>query len=221
MKNYEKATWIVLLALFLASLGAVIFTHSWTDYRERLRAMRQASKTAANTVDTHALDTAEQLAPLAITHMEQDYAVQALRLGDHSVDLAFSAALHDAMENPAPLTPQAQQVAARVKSASAATAADQARIAQFTALAGHASGNAKDDLQNLIGIAQAQLALDQDDLEDAQQELIRAGGDKQATIQQLLNQRKAAGTQNAASQVGPPAGSTLSIELTQSKSIAA
>jgi small-conductance mechanosensitive channel len=221
MKNYEKVTWIVLLTLFFASLAAVIFTHSWTDYRERLRAMRQASNTAANTVDTHALDTAQQLAPLAITHLEQDYAVQALRLGDHSVDLAFSAALHDAAENPAPLTPQAQQLAARVKTASAAVAADQARIAQFTAAAAHAVGTARDDLQNLIGIAQAQLALDQDDLEDAQQELIRVGGDRQASIQQLIDQRKATGSADAASQAGPPAGSAPSIELTQSKSIAA
>ena len=221
MKNYEKATWIVLLTLFLASLGAVIFTHSWTDYRERLRAMRQASKTAANTVETHALDTAQQLAPLAITHMEQDYAVQALRLGDHSVDLAFSAALHDAAENPVPLTPQAQQLAARVKTTSAAVAADQARIAQFTAAAAHATGTAKDDLENLIGIAQAQLALDQDDLEDAQQELIRVGGDRQSAIQQLIDQRKSTGSADAALQAGPPAGSAPSIELTQSRSIAA
>jgi small-conductance mechanosensitive channel len=221
MKNYEKAAWIVLLTLLLASLGAVIFTHSWTDYRERLRAMRQASKTAANTVDTHALDTAQQLAPLAITHMEQDYAVQALRLGDHSVDLAFSAALHDAAENPVPLTPQAQRLAARVKTTSAAAAADQARIAQFTAAAAHAVGTAKEDLQNLIGIAQAQLALDQDDLEDAQQELIRVGGDRQASIQQLIDQRKSTGSADAALQAGPPAGSAPSIELTQSRSIAA
>jgi small-conductance mechanosensitive channel len=220
MKNYEKATWIVLLTLLLVSLGAVIFTHSWTDYRERLRAMRQASKTAANTVDTHALDTAQQLAPLAITHMEQDYALQALRLGDHSVDLAFSAALHDAAENPVPLTPQTQQLAARVKITSAAVAADQARIAQFTAAAVHATGTAKDDLQNLIGIAQAQLALDQDDLEDAQQELIRVGGDRQASIQQLIDQRKSTGSADAVLQAGPPAGSAPSIELTQSRSIA-
>jgi small-conductance mechanosensitive channel len=221
MKNYEKATWIILLTLLLASLGAVIFTHSWTDYRERLRAMRQASKTAANAVDTHALDTAQQLAPLAITHMEQDYAVQALRLGDHSVDLAFSAALHDAAQNPVPLTAQAQQFAARVKTSSAAVAGDQARIAQFTATAAHATGAAKDDLQNLIGIAQAQLALDQDDLEDAQQELIRVGGDRQSAIQQLIDQRKSTGSADVALQSGPPAGSAPSIELTQSRSVAA
>ncbi len=157
----------------------------------RLRAIRLASKSASNIVDTHALDTAQQLAPLAITHSEQDYAAQALRLGDHSVDLAFSAAMHDAAENPAPLTPETRELAARAKAAAAAAAADQNRINQFTAAMAHAQGSAKDDLQDLIGIAQAQLALDQDDLEDAQQDLVRAGGDKQATIQQLLDQRKA------------------------------
>lgn len=221
MKNYEKAIWTVLLTLLLVALGAVIFTRGWTDYRERLRAIRQASKTTQNAVDTHALDTAQQLAPLAITHIEQDYATQALRLGDHSVDLAFSAALHDAAENPAPLAPQVQQLAARVKSLTAAVAADQARIDQFTATMAHATGSAKDDLQALIGIAQAQIALDQDDLEDAQQDLIRAGGDRQASIQRLIDQRKTTGTPDAALRVGPPAGSAASIELTQARNIAA
>ncbi len=221
MKNYEKAIWAVLLALLLVALGAVIFTRSWTDYRERLRAIRQASRSAANPVDTHALDTAQQLAPLAITHIEQDYALQALRLGDHSVDLAFSAALHDAAENPAPLTPQAKQLSARVKSLTAAVAADQARIDQFTAAMARATGTAKDDLQALIGIAQAQIALDQDDLEDAQQELVGVGGDRQASIQRLIDQRKTTGTTDATLRVGPPAGSAPSIELTQLKSIAA
>jgi small-conductance mechanosensitive channel len=221
MKNYEKATWTVLLTLLFIALGAVIFTQSWSDYRERLRAIRQASKTAQNAVDTHALDTAQQLAPLAVTHMEQDYAVQALRLADHSVDLAFSSALHDAAENPTPLTPEAQLLAARVKTTAAAVAADQGRIDQFTATMAHAGPAAKDDLQNLIGIAQAQLALDQDDLEDAQQELIRTGGDRQAAIQRLIDQRKTTGSADATPQAGPPAGSPASIELTQSKSIVA
>ena len=221
MKNFEKATWIVLLALLFAALGAVIFTHRWTDYRQRLRAMRQAEKGTATAVDTSALDTAQQLAPSAITHIEQDYATQALRLGDHSVDLAFAAALHDAAENPAPLAPQAQQLSARVKSLAAAVAADQARVAQFTAAMAHAKGSSKDDLQTLIGIAQAQLALDQDDLEDAQQELISVGGDRQTAIQRLIDQRKTTGTSDAAMRVGPPAGSAPSIELTPSKSIVA
>ena len=221
MKSYQKATWAVLLALLLTALGAVIFTRSWSDYRERLRAIRQAQRNTSSPVDTRALDTAQQLASFAITHLEQDYAAQALRLGDHSVDLAFSVALHDAAENPVPLTPQAQQLSARVKSLTAAVDADQARIGQFTAAAARAAGAAKDDLQTLIGIAQAQLALDQDDLEDAQQELIRIGGDRQAAIQKLIDQRKTTGTADATLHVGPPAGSAASIELTQSASIAA
>jgi small-conductance mechanosensitive channel len=221
MKTYEKAMWASLLALLALSLGAVILTRGWSDYRERLRAIRLASKSASNLVDTHPLDTAQQVAPLAVTHIEEDYAGQALRLGDLSVDLAFSAAMHDAAENPAPLTPKTRELAARVQSGTSAVAADQSRIAVFTAAMARAKGSAKDDLQNLIGIAQAQLALDQDDLEDAQQDLIRSGGDKQATIQQLLDQRKAAGSQNAAAQVGPPAGSAPSTEITQSRSIAA
>jgi small-conductance mechanosensitive channel len=222
MKTYEKATWVALLVLLVASLSAVLLTRGWSDYRERLRAIRAASRNASNPVDTHALDTAQQLAPLAITHSEQDYASQALRLGDHSVDLAFSAALRDATENPAPLTAQTRELAARANVAAAAVAADQSRISAFTAVLAHAEANAKDDLQNLIGVAQAQLALDQDDLEDAREDLARAGGDRQGTIQKLIDQRNTAVVAAGASpstQTGPPAGSAPSIELTQSKSI--
>jgi small-conductance mechanosensitive channel len=221
MKRYEKAIWTAMLALLTIAFAAVVLTRGWADYRERLRAKRLASRSASNVVDTHPLDTAQQLAPLAITHSEQDYAQQALRLGDLSVDLAFSAALHDAATNPAPLTARTRQLAARVAAGKLAVAADQARISAFTAAAPKARGSAKDDLQNLIGIAQAQLALDQDDLDDAQQDLVLAGGDKQATIQHLLDQRKATGSPAANAPVGPPAGSAPSIELTDSKSIVA
>ena len=170
----------------------MILTRGWSDYRERLRAIRLASKSASNLVDTHPLDTAQQVAPLAVTHIEQDYATQALRLADHSVDLAFSAAMHDAAENPAPLTPEMRDLAARVKSRHRSGRRRPGPHRRFHRAMAQAKGGAKDDLQTLIGIAQAQLALDQDDLEDAQQDLIRSGGDRQATIQQLLDQRKAA-----------------------------
>jgi hypothetical protein len=86
MKTYERALWASLLALLALSLGAVILTRGWSDYRDRLRAIRLASKGASNLVDTHPLDTAQQLAPLAVTHIEEDYAGQALRLGDLSLD---------------------------------------------------------------------------------------------------------------------------------------
>lgn len=219
MKSHEKKIFFSLLALVVLALGAVIFTRDWADYRERLRALRSASKQAASPIDMRPLDTAQQLAQLAVTHMEQDYAQQALRLADHAVDLAFAAAIEDATENPPPLTPQTRELSARIKAGETAVAADQNRITQFTAVLSQAQGSARDDLQQLIAIAQAQLALDQDDLDDARQDLIRTGGDRQATIQRLLDQHKASSAQSAGALVGAPAGAAPSIELTQSRSI--
>jgi len=50
--------------------------------------------------------------------------------------------------------------------------------------------------------------------------LIRAGGDRQATIQRLLDQHKASSAQSAAAAVGPAAGAPPSVELTESRNIA-
>jgi small-conductance mechanosensitive channel len=219
MKSHEKRILSGLVALVALALGAMIFTRDWANYRERLRALRSTSRQSANPVDMRPLDRAQQLAQLAVTHMEQDYAQQALRFADHSVDLAFAAAIQDATENPPPLTPQTRELSARIKAGEAAVAADQSRITQFTLLVSRAKGDAKSDLQELIAIAQAQLALDEDDLEDARQDLIRAGGDRQATIQRLLDQHKASSAQSAGALIGAAAGAAPSIELTQSRSL--
>ena len=220
MKRVEKVIIACLGGLVALSLLAVIFTNSWANYRERLRALRLKSKRPTDVVDTRAVDSAQQLAQLAVTHTEQDYAQQALRLADHSVDLAFAAALQEATDNPPPLTPETAKLAARIKSGEEAVAADQSRIAVFTKTLATARGSAKDDIQDLIGIAQAQLALDQDDLEDAQGDLIRAGGDKKATIQQLMDQRKATAL-NAGATLVPSAAAASSVELTESRNVVA
>lgn len=221
MKRYERIVFAALAVLVLAAFGAVIATHDWANYRQHLRALRQASNLSSSAVDTRPLDAAEQVAQLAVTHTEQDYAQQALRLADRSVDLAFAAAIHDATENPPPLTPQLREVAERVKTSQAAVSADQNRIAQFTAALAKARGKTKDDLQSLLGIAQAQLALDQDDLDDAQQELVRQGGDKQATIQQLLDQHKASEAQSTTLVPSQASGAAPSVELTQARNFVA
>ncbi len=219
MKSHEKKILSGLLVLLVLALGAVIVTRDWTNDLGRLRAMRSASRRAANSVDMRPLETAQQLAQLAVTHAEQDYAQQALRIADRSVDLAFAAAIDDAVENPAPLTPETRELSARIKAGEAAIAAYQNRIAQFTQVLAPAKGSAREDLQQLITIAQGQLALDQDDLDDARQDLIRAGGDRQSTIQHLLDQHKATSAQSSTALVGAPAGAPASVELTQSRNI--
>jgi len=221
MKRLEKAILIGLAVLAAIVLVAVLLTHGWADYRGRLQQLRKEAKVPTNPVDLRPLETAQQAAALAVTHTEQDYAQQALRLADHSVDLAFAAAIHDATENPPPQTEEVRQLADRVKAGQAAVAADQGRIKQFTAAYTSATGSTKNDLEELVGIAQAQLALDQDDFEDAQQELVRHGGDKQAAIQQLLDQHKASEAQSTNVLPNTSAGAAASPELTHAHNIVA
>jgi small-conductance mechanosensitive channel len=219
MKRYEKQILIVLVALLAISLGAIVLTHNWANYRDQLRALRKSTERSKEVVDTRPLDTAQQVAALAVTRTEQDYAADALRLGNRSVDLAFAVAIRDAAQNPPPLTPETRQLTARIKAGGAAVAADQNRVTQYTQLLAKAPEEAKDDIQGLVLTAQAQLALDQDDLDAAKQELILAGGDKQAQIQQLLEQHNASDTHSTTAAANAAAAS--SIERTRSRSLVA
>jgi small-conductance mechanosensitive channel len=223
MGKTQKTILLILTALVLAALAAVILTWHWGNYRERLRAIRSASKQREALVDTRALDTAEQLSQLAETHTEKGYAQEALRLGDYSVDATFAAALREAAENPAPLTPESRAITERMKRASAAVTADQNRIAQLNQQIAKAHANARDNLQQQHDLIEAQLELDQDELDDAHQDLIRAGGDKQASIQLLLDQHEASQKAAAAAQstTSGAASSVPSVELTKSDSVVA
>ena len=225
MNRSEKAIFAVLSVLLVAAFGAVVYTRGWSNYREELRTIDQTNR-RPSLVDTHPLDTAQQLAPLAVTHEEQAFSQETLRLGDHSVDLAFSAAMRDAIENPAPLTPETRDLLLRIRRVEASVATDQARVAQLTQQLPKAGEAQKDALQEQLGIAQAQMALDQDDLEDAHEDLIRAGGDKQAAIQQLIDQHEAseAHTANAHPGTAATTGASTSApspEITQSRNIVA
>lgn len=107
MTRTQKIVLAVLALLLAGAGGAILYTRDWATSARRLHADQlRAAHTTQQIVDTSALQTAQQLAPLAVTHWEQEYAQQALRLADRSVDLAFNAALDDAKENPAPLTPE-------------------------------------------------------------------------------------------------------------------
>jgi len=222
MKTSQKIILGTLVLLAVVALGAIFYTHSWADYHLRLRALWQASNHPSTIVDTHALDTAQQLEPLAITRLEKNYAQEALRLADHSVDLAFAAALQDATENPAPLTPETRDLTGRIKQTEILVAADQDRIDQLKKQLAVARTSAKDALQSQIDLAQAQLALDQDALDDAHDDLIRAGGDRHATIQQLLDQHEASMAHKEDGGAAAAANAAaVAVETTQSSSILA
>ena len=143
-------------------------------------ASTQLSGTRQALVDQTPWKTAVALSAMANTQEELAYARQAEHLADHDVDQAFAAALRAATLKQRVLTGDAVALQAKVTQLEATSAADQASVKQLTPQGG-------DDLD----IAQAQLGLDQDELNDARADLTRASGDQRGEIQQELVARQA------------------------------
>jgi small-conductance mechanosensitive channel len=143
-------------------------------------------------VDQSPLTTAQRLAQTPNTSVEEPFAKEALRLADQEMDLAFAAAVREAAEHPPVLSAEAKQIQAKQQKAENALEADKAQVTQLTAAEAKASGSRKDALDNQLDLAKAQIELDQDEIDDAKQDLIRAGGDLQGRIQAMTEQHEAA-----------------------------
>jgi small-conductance mechanosensitive channel len=143
-------------------------------------------------VDQSALTTAQRLAQTPNSAAEKPFATEALRLADQEMDLAFATAVREAAEHPPKLTAEAKQIQARQQKAENALAADKAQVAQLTAAEANASGSRKDALDDQLDLAKAQMELDQDEIDDAKQDMIRAGGDPQGRIQAMVEEHEAA-----------------------------
>ena len=165
------------------------------------KAGRTASKTPLPLVDQRPLETARRMGTMASTPEEQSLAHQAAKVGDHEVDLAFFDALRTAEENPPPLSPEAKQIAARKAKALQTIKDDQDSIAALTRKLASVPASQKDNLQDQIDVAKAQMDLDQDELDDATEQLEQAGGDPQAKIKRLQDEHEA-GDHNANTGIG-------------------
>src|SRR5487761_239484 len=186
MKAQRLVLSALLVLLVLAAAGLVL-TNSWTNGVSKLAAKQSSSEAL---VDESSLQTAQQLAKLAVTSDEQQYAGEALRLADHEVDMAFSAALREATRHTAPLSSEAKALQARIVRRQARVDAEKAKIARLTELVAKTSAGRKGALQQELTLAQAQESLDEDELGDAQQDFIRAGGDPRTKVQQALQQHE-------------------------------
>jgi len=156
-------------------------------------------------VDQQPLQTANALASIASTAKEQQIAEQAVRLADQEVDLAFATALRQAQDAPPPQGGELKQARDRI-------AALQSRLTslqqQATRLSKTASTN-NDDAQKLE-MVQARVSLLQDTIEDAKQDLLRAGGDPEGEVKQELEEHEA--LQHGKPSITTPRASSLAIE---------
>jgi hypothetical protein len=142
-----------------------------------------AAPPTASLVDQSPLKTAQQLAQLATLPEEKAYALEALRLSDYEVDMAFGAALSDARNHPPPLSPEAKEAQARQQKAGKQLDVDNDHVKKLAEELGKATGNKADTLELDLAQAQAALDLDRDELDDAKEDLLRAGGDLAGRIQ--------------------------------------
>src|SRR5271167_4966917 len=141
-------------------------------------------------VDQTPLKTAQQLAQLATSHDERTLAGEALRLADFDVDLAFDNALRQARLHPPALSPEAKECQARLQKAEKLLAADQDRAKQLSEQLAKATVAKKDSLEADLIQAEADTELDQDEVDDAKQDLIRAGGDSTDRIEALKKEHE-------------------------------
>ncbi len=201
---FSRGSLIFLLAM--AALLVLCLAFSWTtrDSMAHLSFLsgqgnvRSVGKSQTTLVDLHPWQTAEALAPLAVTAEETEYAHEAERLADHEVDQAFASALRQASAQAQHrnLMGDALALSQRVKQLQQLIKEDQALVNSLIAASGSSATSAKDVAKPAgdsdgLEIAKAQLGLDTDELEDAQQELERASGDDRALIQGELSAHEA------------------------------
>ena len=192
----NRARLTVLAAL--ATLLAVCLTSLWVTRgaMAHLPFLLQNGKAngpgggAVALVDLRPWQTAQALAPLAVTQEEYEYARAAERLADHEVDQAFATALRQANLVAAhrTFTGKALVLSQKVQQLQQLVVQDQAvvqRLTDFTASQGTKGTQSKKTAagSNELAIAKAQLGLDSDELADAQRNLDRVSGDHREEIQ--------------------------------------
>src|SRR5947209_8633634 len=167
MRHFKKNLPAVILLFLLAGLAA-----GWYATRPANRSSTKPASKGADMVDDRLLQTARQMAAQADTTDEQPLAHEALRISDHEFDQAFASAIREASAAAPPANAALKQLSDRVGASNAQIAADQSLIAKLTKAA-----ESNDAAASRLQLAKAQLALDEDELGDAQEDLDRAGGD--------------------------------------------
>jgi small-conductance mechanosensitive channel len=204
MRRVKNLLGWALAALLLLCVVAWYFTRD--EGSSRIAAKKSATSQALP-VDQRLLQSARQMASAAETPDEQALAGEALRLADHELDQAFASALREAAATgaPAPSGPL-KALTDRITQLKKRVAVEQARIARLTQDAA-----AKGSDGNGVELAKAQLALEEDELEDAQQDLARQGGDQHATLERALQEHEQAQHEAAQPSKTPAAGRAVTM----------
>ncbi|MEP6493272.1 MAG: mechanosensitive ion channel domain-containing protein [bacterium] len=195
----------ILAAILVVLVGAVIYGLYQTS-RQRPVSSTAASAAAvaaadSATFDDSSLTAAQEIVRLPTTAEEAQFAHDALRMADQEMDLAFADAVRQAAAHPPTLTPKARTIAARLAEAQKSQLNDQTRLTQLTAALAAANVTRKDAIADQLALTKAQIELDQDEVDDARQDLIRAGGDPPGRMQAMIDEHEAASKRSDSTRV--------------------
>lgn len=187
---------LVLLLLLTACLVSAWNTRSAMATLPSRKDQASSASTGQGIVDLSPWQAAQTLTALAVTAEEKEYAQEAERLADHSVDQAFAAALRAAnlrTQQPT-VTGEALALSQKLAQLQQFVSQDQEAVNRLEAAAKGAKSEANADTadDSDLGIAKAQLQLDSDELGDLMQALQQAEGDKAAEIKAELDTHEAA-----------------------------
>jgi small-conductance mechanosensitive channel len=200
LKSTRLVIFLVLFGLMMVCLASAWLTRDAMGNLSFLNPASSSSQITGNKksiVDTRPWQTAQALAPLAVTAEEMEHARDAQRLADHEVDQAFASALRQATLDAEhiTLTGDALALSQRVAQLQQLIAQDKAQIdnvkAQLNSTANKSKSGPPAVDQGDLEVPQAQLGLDTDELADAQQDLNRASGDQTSQIQAELQAHQA------------------------------
>jgi small-conductance mechanosensitive channel len=191
MKKIQKISASVILVLIAFALYAFWETRpSLSSHSLKGKENSATGKSSSSLVDQTPLKTAQQLAQLATSPEERTLAQEALRLSDYEVDLAFDTALRDARLHPPAPTPETKEISDRLQKAQKLLKADQENTRQLSEQVAKAPDAKKESLEVDLVQAQADMELDQDEVDDAKEDLIRAGGDLTDRIEALRKEHE-------------------------------
>lgn len=159
------------------------------------------------TVDESTLLTAQRLARLASTPEEVPLARTALQLADHELDLAFAGALRHIEAHPPVLSAEALEIQDRLTRAQRQLESSGERVKRLTDSLAKAKDADKPSIQDQLDLAQAQQQLDQDEVTQDNEDLMRAGGNEHQRIQVMQQEHEAAS--QARQTVPPPEANPL------------
>jgi small-conductance mechanosensitive channel len=190
LKGKRKFLIFGLCALVVAAIVGFMITQQGGEPKLFHRATGKSVAAQPSIVDQSAYRTALGLQPLASTEDEQELAIEAIHISDREVDIAFASALNRAKAAPPAQTKDTTEINRRLKLLQNRLQNEQAEVDRLTKLVANPGKYDATVLHQQLEIGQAQISVLQDALDDAKEDLVRAGGDPEAVIQDEIEEHE-------------------------------